>query len=145
MYLAFQEEREEEEEEEAYEYDSAASVPNIFPQYHPLTPPDMAEQAVSFRLKGENDEDLLSNKNTPPHRALLHDVVLKQFTDIMLADMQQIQDPLLLMKLRRDVTDLVFKAVEEDARRSQTGNRKEHYCQVSVCRSTRIYIDMQGI
>ncbi|KAG7258214.1 hypothetical protein CRUP_014290 [Coryphaenoides rupestris] len=104
------EEREEEEEEEAYEYDSAASVPNIFPQYRPLTPPDMAEQAVSFRLKGENDEDLLSNENPPPHRALRHDVVLKQFTDIMLADMQQIQDPLLLMKLRRDVTDLVFKA-----------------------------------
>lgn len=59
-------------------------------------------------------------------------MVLKQFTDIMLADMQLIQDPLLLMKLRRDVTDLVFKAVEEDAKRSPTGNRKELFCQVSV-------------
>ena len=82
-------------------------------------------------MKGENDEDLLSNDLPPPH-ALRHDMVLQQFTDIMLADMQQIQDPLLLMKLRRDVTDLVFKAVEEDAKRSQIGNRKELYCQVSV-------------
>ncbi|CAL8383783.1 unnamed protein product [Arctogadus glacialis] len=119
----------EEEEEGAPEYDSAASTSNLFSHYHPLTPPEITEQAISFRLKGENDEDLLSNDLPPPH-ALRHDMVLQQFTDIMLADMQQIQDPLLLMKLRRDVTDLVFKAVEEDAKRSQIGNRKELYCQM---------------
>ncbi|CAL8326758.1 unnamed protein product [Lota lota] len=118
----------EEEEEGAHEYDSAASASNIFSHYRPLTPPEITEQAISFRLKGESDEDILSN-DLPPPRALKHDMVLQQFTDIMLADMQQIQDPLLLMKLRRDITDLVFKAVEEDAKRSQIGNRKELYCQ----------------
>ncbi|KAK0143758.1 hypothetical protein N1851_018034 [Merluccius polli] len=124
---AFQEEGEG--EEEAYEYDSPASAANIFSNYRPITPPDITEQAISFRLKGENDDDLISNEPSSPPRALKQDLVLKQFTDIMLADMRQIQDPLLLMKLRRDVTDLVFKAVEEDAKRSQIENRKELYCQ----------------
>ncbi|KAJ3591887.1 hypothetical protein NHX12_007018 [Muraenolepis orangiensis] len=117
----------EEEDERTYEYDPACSTPNIFSHYRSITPPDLTEQAsLAFRLKGESDEDLLSN-DLPP-RALRHDVVLKQFTDIMLADMQQIEDPLLLIKLRRDITDLVFKAVEEDAKRSHIGSRKELYC-----------------
>lgn len=43
--------------------------------------------------------------------------ILHQFVQVMLSDMQQIKDPLVLMKLRRDITDLVFKAAEEDAGR----------------------------
>lgn len=45
-----------------------------------------------------------------------HDI-LNQFAEVMLADMRQIRNAVLLMRLRRDITDLVFKAVEEDVRR----------------------------
>lgn len=45
-----------------------------------------------------------------------HDL-LNQFTEVMLADMRHIKDPMLLMRLRRDITNLVFTAVEEDAQR----------------------------
>ena len=45
-----------------------------------------------------------------------HDMLTK-FSAVMLADMRQIKDPILLMRLRRDITDLVFKAVEEDVQR----------------------------
>lgn len=51
--------------------------------------------------------------NQPNHR---HNT-LNQFTEVMLADMRQIKDPMVLMRLRRDITDLVFKAVEEDLQR----------------------------
>lgn len=43
--------------------------------------------------------------------------VLNQFAEVMLADMRHIRDPVVLMRLRRDITDLVFKAVEEDEQR----------------------------
>ncbi|XP_051261009.1 uncharacterized protein LOC127366201 [Dicentrarchus labrax] len=45
-----------------------------------------------------------------------HDI-LSQFAEVMLADMRQIKDPMVLMRLRRDITDLVYKAVEEDLQR----------------------------
>lgn len=45
-----------------------------------------------------------------------HDL-LNQFAEVMLADMRHIKDPMLLMRLRRDITNLVFTAVEEDAQR----------------------------
>ncbi|XP_077436417.1 uncharacterized protein LOC144060602 [Vanacampus margaritifer] len=45
-----------------------------------------------------------------------HDV-LNQFVNVMLADMRQIKDNMVLIRLRRDITDLVFKAVEEDMHR----------------------------
>ena len=45
-----------------------------------------------------------------------HDL-LNQFAEVMLADMHHIKDPMVLMRLRRDITDLVFTAVEEDAQR----------------------------
>nr|XP_046261198.1 uncharacterized protein LOC124067672 isoform X2 [Scatophagus argus] len=43
--------------------------------------------------------------------------LLNQFAQVMLADMRHIKDPVVLMRLRRDITDLVFKAVEEDQKR----------------------------
>ncbi|KAE8299531.1 hypothetical protein D5F01_LYC01935 [Larimichthys crocea] len=43
--------------------------------------------------------------------------ILNQFAEVMLADMRHIKDPVVLMRLRRDITDLVFKAVEEDMQR----------------------------
>lgn len=56
--------------------------------------------------------------NQPDHTANTAQTnVLNQFAEVMLADMRHIRDPLVLMKLRRDITDLVFKAVEEDERR----------------------------
>ncbi|XP_035531930.1 uncharacterized protein LOC118338733 [Morone saxatilis] len=51
-----------------------------------------------------------------PANASKHDI-LSQFAEVMLADMRQIEDPVVLMRLRRDITDLVFKAVEEDLQR----------------------------
>lgn len=55
--------------------------------------------------------DQTAAPSTPRHH------ILNQFTEVMLADMRQIKDPMLLMRLRRDITDLVFKAVEEDVQR----------------------------
>ncbi|KAM3608444.1 uncharacterized protein V6R79_025449 [Siganus canaliculatus] len=43
--------------------------------------------------------------------------VLSQFAEVMLSDMRHIKDPLVVMRLRRDITDLVYKAVEEDKQR----------------------------
>ncbi|XP_034742102.1 uncharacterized protein LOC117953314 isoform X2 [Etheostoma cragini] len=43
--------------------------------------------------------------------------ILNQFAEVMLADMHQIKDPMVLMRLRRDITHLVFKAVEDDVQR----------------------------
>ncbi|XP_071380934.1 uncharacterized protein [Centroberyx affinis] len=43
--------------------------------------------------------------------------VLSQFVKVMLSDMHQIKDSMVLMRLRRDITDLVFKAVEQDVQR----------------------------
>lgn len=43
--------------------------------------------------------------------------ILNKFAEVMLADMRQIKDPVALMRLRRDITLLVFKAVEEDMQR----------------------------
>ncbi|KAM3608445.1 uncharacterized protein V6R79_025449 [Siganus canaliculatus] len=40
-----------------------------------------------------------------------------QFAEVMLSDMRHIKDPLVVMRLRRDITDLVYKAVEEDKQR----------------------------
>lgn len=45
-----------------------------------------------------------------------HDI-LNQFMEVMLSDIRQIKDPMVLMRLRRDITDLVFRAVEEDVQR----------------------------
>ncbi|KAI3356575.1 hypothetical protein L3Q82_017776, partial [Scortum barcoo] len=62
--------------------------------------------------KGSTDQsDQAAGANTSKHD------VLNQFAEVMLADMRQIKDPIVLMRLRRDVTDLVFKAVEEDMQR----------------------------
>ncbi|XP_068185259.1 uncharacterized protein [Antennarius striatus] len=58
--------------------------------------------------------------------------VLRHFAEVMLADMRDIKDPLVLMGLRRDITDLVFRAAQEDEQRrcvpalsppSETGER----------------------
>lgn len=62
--------------------------------------------------KGSTDQpDQAAASNTSKHD------VLNQFAEVMLADMRQIKDPMVLMRLRRDITDLVFKAVEEDVQR----------------------------
>lgn len=55
--------------------------------------------------------DQTAAPSTPRHH------ILSQFAEVMLADMLQIKDPMLLMRLRRDITDLVFKAAEEDMQR----------------------------
>ncbi|XP_029936170.1 uncharacterized protein LOC115379585 [Myripristis murdjan] len=43
--------------------------------------------------------------------------VLGQFVKVMLSDMHQIKDTMVLMRLRRDITRLVFEAVEHDMRK----------------------------
>ncbi|XP_068581337.1 uncharacterized protein [Cebidichthys violaceus] len=63
---------------------------------------------------GEGPADQPDQTAAP--RASTHHI-LNQFAEVMLADMRQIKDRMVLMRLRRDITDLVFKAVEEDAQR----------------------------
>ncbi|XP_077583937.1 uncharacterized protein LOC144204066 isoform X2 [Stigmatopora nigra] len=80
------------------------------------TQPHLAEP-MSFSFEPDNAEDLpdvsdqLAAANLPNHD------VLCQFVNVMLSDMRQIKDNMVIIRLRRDITDLVCKAVEEDMQR----------------------------
>ncbi|KAL3970214.1 glycine hydroxymethyltransferase [Sarotherodon galilaeus] len=86
------------------------------PSFAPLQcPQPQVTEVMSLSCPHHHDEDHQPDK-TAALNAPKHDV-LNQFAEVMLADMRQVEDPVLLMRLRRDITDLVFKAVEEDVRR----------------------------
>lgn len=100
------------------------------PSFTPLQcPQPRVTEVVSLSCPHHRDEDNQPDKTAPKHD------VLNQFAEVMLADMRRVEDPVLLMRLRRDITDLVLKAVEEDMRRrcvraasSVTGNGTQSCC-----------------
>uniref|UniRef100_UPI003AAAB7BE uncharacterized protein isoform X1 n=1 Tax=Centroberyx gerrardi TaxID=166262 RepID=UPI003AAAB7BE len=101
----------------AYEPQSVASTPNPAPPHCPLSQPQVTE-VMSLSCDSQNDESPpdLPDRTAAVPNAPKHNV-LNQFAEVMLADMRQIKDPMVLMRLRRDITDLVFKAVEDDVQR----------------------------
>lgn len=100
-----------------YETPSVASTPNPAPLHSPPSQPQVTE-VMSLNCDSQNDEgppDLPDRTAAVPNVAKHN--ILNQFAEVMLADMRQIKDPMVLMRLRRDITELVFKAVEEDMQR----------------------------
>lgn len=93
------------------------AAPNPPPLHCPNPQPQVTD-VVSLSCphrhhdEGPGDQPDRAAAPSPPTRD-----VLSHFAEVMLADMRQIRDPMVLMRLRRDITDLVFKAAEEDARR----------------------------
>ncbi|KAM4608824.1 uncharacterized protein ACJ7VT_014733 isoform 2-T2 [Polymixia lowei] len=102
----------------SYEPRSIASTPNSATSCCLPSQPQVTE-VMSLNFNSQKDESL-TDLSAQMAGVPKHDV-LNQFTEIMLADMRQIKDPMLLMRLRRDITDLVFKAVEEDEQRRRAG------------------------
>lgn len=94
---------------------SVASTPNPAPLHCPNPQPQVTNVMSLSCPHHHNDEGSSDQPeqtaNTPKRDILNH------FAEVMLADMRQIKDPMVLMRLRRDITDLVFKAVEEDMQR----------------------------
>ncbi|XP_040003643.1 uncharacterized protein LOC120801140 [Xiphias gladius] len=99
------------------EHQSVTSTPNPASLDCPNPHPQVTE-VISLSCPHHHNDD--SSADQPNQRAApntsKHDI-LNQFSEVMLADMRQIKDPMVLMRLRRDMTDLVFKAVEEDVQR----------------------------
>ncbi|KAK2839435.1 hypothetical protein Q5P01_013175 [Channa striata] len=96
---------------------SVTSTPNPASLQCPNPHPQVTEvlsMSCSHRHMDECSADQPDQTASP--NSARHDI-LKQFTEVMLADMRQIKDPFVLMRLRRDITDLVFTAVEEDMQR----------------------------
>ncbi|KAM7380908.1 hypothetical protein PAMP_004178 [Pampus punctatissimus] len=91
-----------------------ASPSNPAPLHCPSSQPQVTE-VMSLSCDRHNDEDQPAHTAAPNATSKYN--ILNQFAEVMLADMRQIKDPLVLMRLRRDITDLVFKAVEEDMQR----------------------------
>ncbi|XP_054643106.1 uncharacterized protein LOC129187604 [Dunckerocampus dactyliophorus] len=86
------------------------------PSNCPYTQPHPADAtSLSFEPHGDKVSPDVSDQFAAAN--LPKDNILEQFVNIMLADMRQIKNHMVLMKLRRDITDLVFKAVEEDMQR----------------------------
>ncbi|XP_061782353.1 uncharacterized protein [Nerophis lumbriciformis] len=73
--------------------------------------------AASLSVDPQGDEGSPDVSNQSAAAIVPKEKVLQQFVNIMLADMRQIKNQMVLMKLRRDITDLVFKAMEEDMQR----------------------------
>ncbi|XP_026232008.1 uncharacterized protein LOC113173009 [Anabas testudineus] len=95
---------------------SVTSTPNPAPLHCPNPPPQVTEVITMScphpHYEGPTDQpDQTAAPSTSRHD------ILNQFAEVMLADMRQIKDPMVLMRLRRDITDLVFKAAEQDAQR----------------------------
>ncbi|XP_056144996.1 uncharacterized protein LOC130120472 [Lampris incognitus] len=86
--------------------------------YCPPMQPKVAE-VTSLSSNSQNDESPSDPRLSGRVSVVPKHDILNQFAEVMLADMQLIKDPFLLMRLRRDITDLVFKAVEEDIERRQ--------------------------
>lgn len=97
------------------EQDDSASIPNPDPQPCPIPPPQVSD-IRSLSLPETHRDEAPADQPDRTVKASKHDV-LNQFVEVMLADMRHIKDPMVLMRLRRDITDLVFKAVEEDEQR----------------------------
>nr|XP_020475838.1 uncharacterized protein LOC109971741 isoform X2 [Monopterus albus] len=99
------------------ELQSVTSTPNPA-LLHCSNPQTQVTEVMSLSCPhGHNNE---SSADQPDHTAAPNSPrhnILNQFVEVMLADMRQIKDPMVLMRLRRDITDLVFKAVEEDMQR----------------------------
>ncbi|XP_062287322.1 uncharacterized protein LOC133992653 [Scomber scombrus] len=95
------------------------SPSNPPPQHSPNPQPQVTEVMSLSCDRHNHDEG--SPLDQPDHTAAPNATskydILQQFAEVMLADMRQIKDPIVLMRLRRDITDLVFKAVEEDVQR----------------------------
>nr|XP_057938704.1 uncharacterized protein LOC131136151 isoform X2 [Doryrhamphus excisus] len=92
-------------------FTSGASTSN--PSSCPYTQHNPADAtSLSFEPHGDKVSPDVCDPLTAASLSKEH--ILQQFVNIMLADMQQIKNQMVLMKLRRDITDLVFKAVEED-------------------------------
>ncbi|XP_071328699.1 uncharacterized protein [Trachinotus anak] len=99
------------------EHQSVTSTPNPA-LLHCTNPQPQVTEVISLSCPHHHNDE--SSDDQPNHRAAPNTSkhnLLNQFAEVMLADMQQIQDPMVLMRLRRDITDLVFKAVEEDLQR----------------------------
>ncbi|XP_053185076.1 uncharacterized protein LOC128368310 [Scomber japonicus] len=96
-----------------------SSPSNPAPQHCPNSQPQVTE-VVSLSCDRHNHDEG-SPLDQPDHTAAPNPTskydILQQFAEVMLVDMRQIKDPIVLMRLRRDITDLVFKAVEEDVQR----------------------------
>lgn len=96
------------------EPESVASTPNPAPLRCPNPQPQVTDVMSLSCPRCHGDE---GSTDQPDHAAAPKHDILNQFAEVMLADMRQVKDPMVLMRLRRDITDLVFKAVEEDVRR----------------------------
>ncbi|GAA6219686.1 uncharacterized protein LOC108901286 [Lates japonicus] len=99
------------------EHQAVTSTPNPALLHCPNPQPQVTEVVSLSCPHHHNDE---GSADQPEQRAAPNTskhCILNQFAEVMLADMRQIKDPLVLMRLRRDITDLVFRAVEEDAQR----------------------------
>lgn len=91
-----------------------ASTLNPAPLHCPNPQPQVTDvMSLSCPRRHHDDDSTDQPDQTAAPNALKHNI-LNQFAEVMLADMRQIKDPMVLMRLRRDITDLVFKAVEED-------------------------------
>ncbi|XP_049904658.1 uncharacterized protein LOC126392934 [Epinephelus moara] len=90
---------------------------NPAPLLCPNPQPQVTEVVSLSCPHHHNDEGSAdqADQTAAPHTSKHN--ILNQFAEVMLADMRQIKDPMVLMRLRRDITDLVFKAVEEDMKR----------------------------
>ncbi|XP_042351090.1 uncharacterized protein LOC121949464 [Plectropomus leopardus] len=84
---------------------------SLNPQHCPNPPPQVTDDMSLSCPHDSGSADQPAAASTSKHS------ILNQFVEVMLADMRQIKDPMVLMRLRRDITDLVFKAVEEDIER----------------------------
>lgn len=97
---------------------SVASPSNPDPQQCPNSQPQVSDVMSLSCDRQDNDE---VPPDQPNHSSAANTAskynILNQFTEVMLADMRQIKDSIVLMRLRRDITDLVVKAVEEDVHR----------------------------
>ncbi|XP_023119680.1 uncharacterized protein LOC111564380 isoform X1 [Amphiprion ocellaris] len=92
------------------------SIPNLA-SLHCSNPQTQVTEVKSISCPQCHDgEDSPDQPETAALDTSKHDI-LNQFMEVMMSDMRQIKDPMVLMRLRRDITDLVFKAVEEDTRR----------------------------
>ncbi|XP_056146086.1 uncharacterized protein LOC130121231 [Lampris incognitus] len=124
------EDEEEEETEDSMETESLVdvNVSGVYIREHQsvaLTAHTATRYCPPTQLKVREMADLACNhENNESQQHRTHQTagvtkcdVLNQFVKVMLADMHQIKDPLLLMQLRRDITNLVFKTLEEDLKR----------------------------
>ncbi|XP_019747598.1 uncharacterized protein LOC109528953 isoform X1 [Hippocampus comes] len=96
------------------EFPSEASTSNPSSYGAKIQPPLAETMSLNFEPHDDKGSPDVPDQLTAN---LSNQDVLNQFVNVMLADMRQIKDNMVLIRLRRDITDLVFKAVEEDMQR----------------------------